>query len=532
MKILLPVVISILMNCLSLFAQYNDGTVIYSETNQNTIQKNYKIVYFDGDNFADILFIKDENQNQLTWYKGDGTGKFSDQNVLYEVKEDYKENEIFYEDMNQDGVDDIVFQNNNIGFTTLLNDGQGNISAQIENEIATEEFAGVDLKELADVDNDGDIDGIFFAKTDSMSFWGQQLGHCIIAYNDGTGTFSNYSILDNEDYSIFHQVETGDIDGDGDIDIVCNGERFFYNPKIIYISYVRNFFSFVRIYKNTGLNSFAPTEEIELPDRTYFVNIKLQDINADGYEELLVEKSFSDINECEDQTHLTFCETIKQFEVFRYGPQNEIFSTIELYDFWLHDYTFEEETNYATELQNQAFHIQFGYQNTDNSLDVLSVNVPQRRLQWHLGDGDGSFNNTQTVNLNDEYSNIRPSIRVADVDNDNDLDIFVLLNNGNSSTLTVFKNETPVSIAEKDFLAVNLSFTPNPVKANSNIQLTSTQNQNMFKATYNLYSLQGIKLITGNIEDNHIFIPNTKTGVYIIEMNLDKKTYIDKLIIH
>lgn len=62
-------ILSISFACLSLFAQYDKGIIIYSETNTNTIQKNYKIVDFDKDNFVDILFIKDGNTNQLTWYK-------------------------------------------------------------------------------------------------------------------------------------------------------------------------------------------------------------------------------------------------------------------------------------------------------------------------------------------------------------------------------------------------------------------------------------------------------------------------------
>jgi|GEM_PF-5776101 len=34
-----------------LLAQYDAGTIVYSETNTNAIQKNYKIVDFDKDNF-------------------------------------------------------------------------------------------------------------------------------------------------------------------------------------------------------------------------------------------------------------------------------------------------------------------------------------------------------------------------------------------------------------------------------------------------------------------------------------------------
>jgi len=38
--------------------------------------------------------------------------------------------------------------------------------------------------------------------------------------------------------------------------------------------------------------------------------------------------------------------------------------------------------------------------------------------------------------------------------------------------------------------------------------------------------------MTGSIEDNHIFIPDLKGGIYLIEINLDAKKYIDKLVVN
>lgn len=132
--------LGIFISSLNLFAQYDAGTIIHSETgtsNLNTINKNYIVVDFDGDTYVDIIMVKTSkanNTNQLTWYKGDGNGNFSPQANLLSIEyvswgADYRSNEIFYTDMNEDGIDDIVFQNSETGFTTLLNDGQGNISA-------------------------------------------------------------------------------------------------------------------------------------------------------------------------------------------------------------------------------------------------------------------------------------------------------------------------------------------------------------------------------------------------------------------
>lgn len=67
--------LSILISCLNLYAQYDSGTVIYSQTgstNLTAILNNYELVDFDGDNYADILMVKDAtatSTSQLTWYK-------------------------------------------------------------------------------------------------------------------------------------------------------------------------------------------------------------------------------------------------------------------------------------------------------------------------------------------------------------------------------------------------------------------------------------------------------------------------------
>jgi len=438
------IIIVILISSFDSQAQYDAGTLIYSQyssTNLTSISKNYIIEDFDGDFNPDIIIVKSNaanNTNHLTWHKGNGNGNFTPQANIMSVSNTHYNNEIFYEDMNADSIKDIVFQNNDSGFKVLLNDGFGNISAQINNTSAIGNLVGADLKEIADVDGDGDMDGIFFAKTDSL-FGGQNLGHCLIGYNNGAGTFANYNYLDNGDYSIFSQVETGDIDGDGDMDIICNGDKFL-NPGLISIGPIQFFDRFVRVYKNTGANIYAPKEEIDLSvTGLYFKNIKMQDINTDGTDELLIEYSY--YGNCEDPLHGWGCEELHQFEVFDYDLQSDAFVTLEVYNTWLHNYYYV--TGFvlgSNEVYNNAFHIQFGHQNADNNLDILSINVPQGKLHWYYGDGNGGFNTAQTVNFNNQYSSIRPTLRVADIDNDTDLDIFVLLNDDTSSTLTVFQN--------------------------------------------------------------------------------------------
>jgi len=444
----------------NLYAQYDAGNIIYSQTsgtNLTAVLQNYIVEDFDGDFNTDIIMVKyntANNANQLTWYKGDGNGSFTPQANLLNVENSHNENEIFYTDMNKDGINDIVFQNSNTGFTILVNDGFGNISSQINNEITYDNPIGVDLKELADIDGDGDMDGIFWYKVESPYSYCYSCptqGHCLIGYNNGNGSLSNYVYLDNDEMEMFLLVETGDLDGDGDLDIICSGHKItlsFAGPDF----YVN---AFVRLYENISSNNFAK-KEIKLPavsefgnlgENTFFSNIKLNDINSDGNDELLIE--FATANVC--GIHGEICDAINEFQVLDYNTQTEEFVILETYNSWLHSYTFGEElfeghpyygeTPYGSpEIYYDAFHIQFGQQNTDNNLDILSINVAQGKLQWYLGDGNGNFNNTQLVHFDSQYSSIQPILRTIDIDNDTDLDIFVLLNDDTSSTLTVFKN--------------------------------------------------------------------------------------------
>jgi len=189
MRVLSLLIISFSICCLSIFAQYDDGTVIYSNTNLFPISPNYIVEDFDGDFIPDIIMIIaniSNNTNQLTWYKGDGNGNFSEQDNIMEVKEAHKENEIYFKDMNGDEISDIVFQNSSIGFSILLNGGNGDISKQKDDQVTMESSCGANLKELADVDGDCDLDCIFWNKIDCTTD-GQHLGYCLIGYNDGNG---------------------------------------------------------------------------------------------------------------------------------------------------------------------------------------------------------------------------------------------------------------------------------------------------------------------------------------------------------
>jgi len=509
MKTLSVLVMSTLLSCINLFAQYDAGTVIYSDTNSIFIQKNYKIIDFDGDGYTDIIMFKTEGlyrYSLLTWFKSDRGESFSEQKSLFDIEGRNEINEFFLGDINKDGTTDIVFQNNDTSFTILKNDGHGNIYEQIDNEVVTEDSLSIDLKQIADMDGDGDIDYIF--------------DNNLIGYNDGSGLISSYEYIDsNIKFSISQVV---DIDGDSDMDIIDVD------------------FGSIFIYENLQENGFMLKQEINLDSQeisgspTLIFSLNLQDIDNDNYYELLVETAKG--NFPTGDPHTIFYSNMLQFEVLDYDVQKETFFTLETYDSWLHHGNFLEIDRISTMFnmyRDNIFQIQFGNQNGDNNLDILSVNVPQGKLLWYLGDGKGGFeiDQSQTVHTSSEYSSFVPTAKLVDVDNDGDLDVFVLLNTYTSKTLTLFKNETPVSTGNNNFVFGKMGIKPNPVSGNSYIQLQLPQSQNPINLTYNIFTIKGEKIKSGICKGDRVFITNLANGIYVIEILNYNKRYLKKLII-
>ncbi len=522
-------------------AQYDEGTVIYSDSADPELHAmlgNYLVEDFDGDGLVDLLMVWESvpsDIGQIGWYKGDGTGNFSAQPNLANVEAAQLRNELFCADMNGDNHKDLVFQNSDSGFTVFLNDGTGNIASQMENTSAVGELVAADLLELADLDGDGDMDGIFFAKIDSV-FWGiageSYYGHCLIGYNDGTGAFSEYDYLDNEDAEFYIIAETGDLDGDGDIDILCSGSgNLQMNGGEGATSYEN---PFVRFYENLGNGDFAEKVEIEQPiiDDTDpdYTQIKLQDINDDGDKELLIEYAIRD--QCGSELHLIDCIFFYKFHVLDYDAAEGEFVVLKEFDSWLHGYAMSETVWHFDQFYQDAFHMQFGKHNPDSYLDILSVNVPQGKLQWYHGEGDGAFNDTELVHTNSLYSSIRPALTAADIDNDGDEDVLVLLNDDNLSELSVFTNTSAISVQNLETNADKISISPNPISDDRAIYLSLPSELKRSNPPYTILNLKGQVIQEGRCDESgSIGMGNLSMGMYVLQVAAKDKTYTGKFLV-
>ena len=118
-------------------------------------------------------------------------------------------------------------------------------------------------RHIVDLDKDGDADVITLANSSAA---------VTVHDNPGNGAFQvlpRYEVA-----SLSDAVESADIDHDGDIDIVVNGEVDIASVDPI-----------VKILKNNGNGTFAPATDYT-PARN-FADMKLRDINGDGFVDLV-----------------------------------------------------------------------------------------------------------------------------------------------------------------------------------------------------------------------------------------------------
>ena len=228
-------------------------------------------------------------------------------------------------DLDNDGDQDIVvfmkrfYEGGPAGAKVYLNDGSGGFANSTEYYSPTVFMTGF---ALADVENDGDLD-IMLLDRNGDPAWDEHPGNdeIEILLNDGAGVFGASTdhyvgfdqpatlrtgdfnsdgfvdalvgrfgiqlVLNNQDGTFTSQqavdypaaylnsMYAGDIDADGDIDIVAT----YHNIGVIYI------------YANDGAGSFSDAGQIIVS--TWGLSVTLEDLNGDGHLDILANKGSS-----------------------------------------------------------------------------------------------------------------------------------------------------------------------------------------------------------------------------------------------
>lgn len=191
----------------------NDGTGNFTESGSLTGLAHSSIALGDIDNDGDLDLIATghayPSSATSTVYKNDGSGSFASSSSLTGVGN----SAIALGDLDGDGDLDLVMTGYGSTYTgqIYLNDGTG---AFLASGTITGVYMGSVV--LGDLDGDGDLDLIATGQNTGSSMASK------IYLNDGSGSFAeiNSGILVNVRES---SMALGDIDGDGDLDLIFTG---------------------------------------------------------------------------------------------------------------------------------------------------------------------------------------------------------------------------------------------------------------------------------------------------------------------
>ena len=226
----------------------------------------------DLDNDGDVdligggLYENGEIDNgAVTIRRNNGNGTFGAAEIILFTNPNFvsQPKEITTGFLNGDGFPDIVAAVPSgraiEGFVVVNSNGSGGFNTPVYYEASQQTF---DVG-IVDLDGDGHADVITVANSSAA---------VTVHKNLGNGSFQvlpRYEVA-----SLSDAVESADIDNDGDIDIVVNGEVDVASNDAV-----------VKILKNNGNGTFAPA--IDYTPARNFADMKLRDINGDGFVDLI-----------------------------------------------------------------------------------------------------------------------------------------------------------------------------------------------------------------------------------------------------
>ena len=187
-----------------------------------------KVYDFNKDGKPDIIALLAQADEAVFIFYNEGNGKFREQRVM-EFPPVYGSNHFELVDINKDGYMDIITTNGDNGDLSIivkpyhgirifLNDGKNNFSEKVFLPVN-----GAQKVIAKDFDEDGDIDMAsiaFFPDYDHLPY-----ESFIYWENKGNLSFERFSFPGATD-GRWMTMDAGDMDGDGDIDIVL-GSAFF-----------------------------------------------------------------------------------------------------------------------------------------------------------------------------------------------------------------------------------------------------------------------------------------------------------------
>ncbi len=334
------------------FGQFGFQQIVSTPTEYSS---NIKSADFDADGDMDVV-QSSRDGSMLSWFENDGTGYFLVRHTISLEGNGFVGLDIA--DIDSDGDSDVI---SSIPYEDKIlwyvNDGFGNFEEEIV--ITLDAEVSNDLH-CDDLDGDGDIDVIFYVRgyddIDEIA-WSE---------NDGTGNFEDKVII-STDVDSPSSVYSGDLDSDGDIDIVSAS---FTDDKVAW-------------YENDGTGVFGPSIEIS-DDVNGASGARCADMDDDGDLDVISLSNYGELAWFENDG------------IGGFGPQVIISEDI-LNARYLHIADLDDD----------------GYN------DVLTSSTASDEILWFKNDGIGGFSLQPLIGLVEGAWGLSSS----DLDGDGDLEV-------------------------------------------------------------------------------------------------------------
>lgn len=415
-----------------------DGTLSFFETmNTFSLNNDHKAGDIDGDGDNDVVtFFENGTTRQIHWYDNiDGLGTFANRQVLFDLpsisgssNSDVKGLELV--DVDGDNLLDVVtFESRRAGMSWYKN--LGNTVFDTE-QIISDQVPNISSFTVDDIDNDGALDILCTDYTLNEYAWFKN--------QSGLGDFGEKQRISSYAYFVNH-VDYGDIDGDGDLDLVSSSHG---DNKIAWYD---NF---------NGLGYFAKQQQLISSTTDGARDVFALDMDGDTDTDVLV-SAYLDASTNEYQLiwfendgtgvfineHIFESTTeailrIQHADVDGDGDQDIICgqedSVLALYKN-NGDGSFAPKTIFSESGFSYLLSLQVTDIDGDADIDVLA-SYNGNEIIWHENDGSGNLESKHIIIDEMHYPS---SIFATDVDGDTDMD--VLFVNQYAGEIGYFLNE-------------------------------------------------------------------------------------------
>lgn len=249
----------------------NDGTGAFTDVSHSHLpprthdSEDIATGDFDGDGDLDAVSVSEDDQTN-EFYRNTGNGVFESAPDM--LPGTYITNGVASADLNSDGLPDLVLAN--IGQNRIWIATPTGFRDETDDRLPAFDDASQDA-EFGDVDGDGDLDLIFGNEDRNR-----------LLINDGAGQFSDADTLPfdaTRSSEVTREADFGDVDGDGDLDLVFANYAAPGQPPQPQD----------RLLINDGTGRFSDETGARLPERADFsLDADFVDLDRDGDLDLLV----------------------------------------------------------------------------------------------------------------------------------------------------------------------------------------------------------------------------------------------------